>query len=146
MSISIKPGQWRKIHPDECGGEDILIDKLGSGLGIFLYDPKSRLTFGGHFAAPDAQHVEAFGQLLDQAVADFRESPLIRIYVSGCTEQDHESWGTTGAVPHRFVEAELRKWSRPNQRKDFRWPRQKVMYAEMSLYPVSGAFECGFRW
>jgi hypothetical protein len=146
MSISIQPGQWRKIHPDECGSEDILIEGLGAGLGIFVYDPQSRVTFAGHFAAPEAEHVHGLSELLELAVSEFSDRPLVRIHVSGCAEQDHESWDKTGALPHRLVEAELRKWSRPNQHKDFRWPRPVVMYSEMSLYPESGAFECGFRW
>ena len=146
MTISIEQGQWRKIRPEECPDEDILIDRLGACLGIFVYDTDSRVTFAGHFPSPDAQHADGLFRLLDQSVADFKASPLVRIYVSGCAEQDHESWETTGAVTHRFVEAELRKRHRPNQRKDVRWPRQKVLHTEMSLYPGDGTFGCQFHW
>ena len=146
MSISIEQGPWRKISCEECHGEDILIERLGAGLGILVYDPASQATFGGHFPAPDAQCADGFLALLHQSMQDFSDSPLVHVYVTGCAEQDHESWDTTGPVAHRFVEAELRKRHRPNQRKDVRWPRSSVLYSEMSLYPDSGEYGCGFRW
>jgi len=146
MSISLGLGESRKIHPEECLEEDILIERLGAGVGIFIYDPASKETFGGHFPAPSAQCAEGLSALLDRSMLDFRDSALVRIYVSGCSEQDHESWDDTGPLPHRFVEAELRKRHRPNQRRDIRWPRRNVLYSEMFLYPGSGDYICGFRW
>ena len=146
MSISIEPGPWRKIYSEECHGEDILIEEIRAGVGILVYDPASRITFGGHFPAPDAGNADGLFELLHQSMEEFKNCPLVHIYVSGCAEQDHESWDTTGPIPHRFVEAELRKRHRPNQRRDLRWPRSHVLSSEMSLCPDSGAYECGFRW
>lgn len=149
MSILIEQGPWRKIACAECHGEDIRIERLGAGVGILVYDTGSLATFGGHFAAPDAQSAGAADGLiamLQQSMEDFRDSPQVHIYVSGCTEQDDAPWGGKGADAHRFVEAELRRHHRPNQNRDIRWPRSNVLFSEMSLYPDSGAYECGFRW
>ena len=146
MSISIEQGPWRKISAAECHGEDIVIEGIGAGLGILIYEPECKVTFGGHFPAPEAGNSEGLFALLHQSMEDFRLSPLVHIYVTGCAEQDHESWDTTGPLPQRFVEAELRKRHRPNQRRDLRWPRSHVLSSEMSLCPDSGAFSCGYRW
>ncbi len=149
MSISIVPGPWRRIACADCHGGDILIERLGAGVGILVYDPASQATFGGHFAAPDAQNAEDAGGLfamLEQSMVDFRDCSLVHIHVSGCAEQDDAPWDNKGSVTHRFVEAELRKRHRPNQQLDVRWPRSNVLFAEMSLYPDSGQYECGFRW
>ena len=146
MSIAIEQGAWRKISSDECHGEDIIIEGIGAGLGILVYDPTSRATFGGHFPSPDAQHAEGLFALLRQSMEDFKDSPLVHIHVTGCAEQDYEEWDKKGSPTRRFVEAELKKRHRPNQRKDVRWPRSTVRFAEMSLYPDSGEYECGFRW
>jgi len=149
MSISIEQGPWRRIACDECHGEDILIERLGAGVGILVHDTASQVTFAGHFAAPGAANAEAAGglfEMLEQSMAEFRDSPLVHIHVSGCAEQDDAPWGSKGSVTHRFVESELRKRHRPNQQLDMRWPRSNVLFAEMSLYPHSGGYECGFRW
>lgn len=146
MSIEIAQGSWRKISSGECHGEDILIEGIGAGLGILVHDQTSRATFAGHFAPPAAQSSQDFFALLQQSMEDFKNSPLVHLYVTGCAEQDYEEWGRRGPDTHRFVEAELKKRHRPNQRKDVRWPRSTVRFAEMSLYPHSGAYECGFRW
>jgi len=149
MSISIEQGPWIRIACAECHGGDILIERLGAGVGILVYDPASQTTFGGHFAAPDALSTadsEGLFGMLEQSMEDFRDSPLVHIYVSGCAEQDDAPWGGKGSNTHRFVESELRKRHRPNQQLDVRWPRVNVRFAEMSLYPDSGMYECGFRW
>lgn len=146
MSIAIEQGPWRRISSAECHGEDIVIEGIGAGLGILVYDPTSRATFGGHFPSPDAQHAGGLIALLQQSAEDFRHSALVRIHVTGCSEQDYEEWGRKGPDTHRFVEAQLRKCHCPNQRKDVRWPRSTVRFAEMSLYPHSGEYQCGFRW
>ena len=149
MSISIVPGPWRRISCAECHGGDILIERLGSGVGVFVFDAVSKATFAGHFAAPDVQVSEdsdGLFAMLAQSIDEFRDSPLVHMYVSGCAEQDDAPWGNKGSVTHRFVEAELRKRQQPNQQLDVRWPRSNVLFAEMSLYPDSGQYECGFRW
>lgn len=149
MSIAIEQGPWRRIACAECHGEDIRIDRLGAGVGILVYDPVSQVTFGGHFAAPSAESAAIAGglfELLHQSMEDFRDSPQVHLYVSGCAEQDDAPWGKKGSITHRFVEAELRKRHRPNLQLDVRWPRSNVLFAEMSLYPDDGMYECGFRW
>jgi hypothetical protein len=158
MTISIDEGQWRAIPAGECNGEDIFIGRLDSSLGVMVYDTQSLVTFAGHFAgtfagtfaphgaAPGPQHAAPLCLMLDQALAEFRASPLVRIYVSGCAEQEDESWGNKGSEKHRFVESELRKRHRPNQRKDIRWPRSTVFYSQMSLYPADGEYCCSFHW
>ena len=146
MSVLIGEGQWRRIEADECGDQDILIERLRAGVGILVYDPQSRVTFGGHFPAPCIGNSDGLVALMNQAVEDFSESLVVRIYASGCAEQDHESWDETGAVSHRFVEAILNKHHRANQRRDLRWPRDNVLYAQMSLYPDSGEYGCSFHW
>jgi len=149
MSISIEQGPWRRIACAECHGGDIQIERLGAGVGVFVYDSVSKATFAGHFAAPDAQRAEdddGLFAMLARSLDEFRDSPLVHIHVSGCAEQDDAPWGRKGSVPHRFVESELHKRRQPNQQLDVRWPRSNVLFAEMSLYPDSGQYECGFRW
>ena len=146
MSVLIHQGSWRKISAEACDGGDILIERVGGGLGILVYDPASQDTFCGHFPAPDAQHVAGLHGLLDQAESDFRQCALVRIFVSGCTEQDHESWEDTGPLAQRFVDAALRKRQQSNQRRDVRWPRRKALHVQMSLYPGSGEYDCSFHW
>lgn len=146
MSISIHQGPWRKIAAQECQGDSIVIEGLAGGVGIFVYDAASLDTFCGHFPAPDAEHAEGLIALLQQSMEDFRDSPLVNIYVTGCAEPDYEVWGRRGSERHRFVERELKKRHRANQQRDVRWPRQNVITSEMSLYPDSGEYGCGFRW
>jgi hypothetical protein len=146
MSISIHQGPWRKIAAQECHGGNIVITGLAGGVGIFVYNATSHDTFCGHFPAPDAEHAEGLIEMLDQSMEDFRDSPLVNIYVTGCAEPDYEDWGRKGSERHRFVERELKKRHRANQQRDIRWPRQNVITSEMSLYPDSGEYGCGFRW
>jgi hypothetical protein len=146
MTISIDEGQWRAIPAAECNGEDIFIGRLDSSLGVMVYDTQTLATFAGHFSAPDAQHAALLCQMLDQALVEFHASPLVKIFVSGCAEQEDETWGKKGSEKHRFVESELKKRHRPNQRKDIRWPRSTVFYSQMTLYPADGEYSCSFHW
>src|SRR4051812_44920063 len=135
VTISIAEGQWRKISAEQASSEDIVIDHLDSGVGVMIYDTRSLETFAGHFPAPDAQHAELFLQMLDQSLMDFQGSAQVRIHVAGCSEQYHECWDEKPSETHRFVEEELKKRHRPNQTKDIRWPRSKVIHSRMTLSP-----------
>ena len=95
MSISIKQGTWRKISAEDCRGEYVLIEGIGAGLGILVYDPDSCDTFGGHFVSPNAHSSYDFFALLQQSMEDFRDSARVFIHVTGCVEQDGEEWGSS---------------------------------------------------
>ena len=146
MTISIDEGEWRKISANQCSGEEIVIEGLYSGLGVMVYDTASLETFAGHFPAPGEQNAELLRQMLDQSLVDFRDSALVRIHVAGCAEQYHESFDEKRSDVHRFVEDELKKRHRPNQAKDIRWPRSKVIHSRMTLSPQDGEYFCSFHW
>lgn len=138
--IEIEQRDSRRI---ECPtvSEDISTGGLGPCMGIFFYDPYSKVTFVGHYVSPHLHDSTELEKLVDAAVTEFRDKQDIKVYVSGCVLGEGEGEGESEAK-RNHVEELLKKKCPNNFDVHLDWPVVGVHTVEMILEPTVGFYDC----
>ncbi|MFL9954415.1 hypothetical protein PQR21_23710 [Paraburkholderia nemoris] len=142
MTQTIIQGTSRRFDPEEYDDEDIETGGMGPCLGILIYEPTSKVVYGGHFDGWTHTHVpHEVTNMLDEAFDEFASSASIRVYVSGCCfAQSAADEQQTAKELRTFVSDELAKRNAQNIELKILWPTIEES-VNMTLHGTTRTFE-----
>ncbi len=134
MTIEIEQSSWDRV-PLGSYPDDITTEGMGPCVGIFIYAPHSKVTYGGHFPSPHEHEEDDLNEMLDKAITEFNTNP-VNVYVSGCTHDNPNS-----AHIRKFIQKKLTSTCSNNFNINIMWPGDSFNTVEMVLEPNSGTCE-----